>query len=467
MSDPYDQVAYVSRPFWQTHPAHLAVLGRLHGLDPAPVESARVLDVGAGEGGNLVPLALTLPGATFVGIDLAAAPVERGARTVRELGLPNVRLLQMDLLDAAEELGTFDYVIAHGLYSWTPPAVRDGLLDLLGRCLSPRGLAYVSYTALPGGRLRQVLREAMLAATPPELREDVPAFLARSRSVLALLAQGRPVMTPFDTAVAEEARRTLEREENVVFHDLLAPFFEPVSLGGFAAHAARHGLVHVADAGVVDSWNLLLRPEALEEAARLVPDDPLGRENLVDALRLRTLRQSILACAEASPVPEWAPPRIVGCHVSSSARETEPGTFELRVGGTLTLGRPEAAGFLRHLASIWPADEVVDDRWAALVAELFKYAAVGVWTVPSAAGRAGERPRGSPLARLQAGRGDPVVASLDHRSIQIVNPGVRRFLALLDGRRTREELAVEVGGTREEVDATLLHLEQLALLLPG
>src|SRR5689334_24905811 len=95
----YDQLAYANRPNAQTHPAHLAVLSRLHGLDARPVERARVLEIGVSEGANLIPMAATLPQAEFVGIDLAATPVDRGNQTIAGLGLGNIRLQQMDLLN--------------------------------------------------------------------------------------------------------------------------------------------------------------------------------------------------------------------------------------------------------------------------------------------------------------------------------------------------------------------------------
>jgi len=126
--NPYDRLAYVNQPIAQTHPDRLALLARLHGMEPAPLERARVLDLGASEGGNIIPMAMTLPSAEFTGIDLAALPVERGQRAIQELGLRNVRLLQKDLLDVDACFGKFDYIIAHGLYAWTPPVVRDKIL---------------------------------------------------------------------------------------------------------------------------------------------------------------------------------------------------------------------------------------------------------------------------------------------------------------------------------------------------
>lgn len=120
------------------------MLARLHGLDPGPVGRARILDIGTSEGGNIIPLALTMPEAGFTGIDLAAVPVERGSRVIADLGLKNIRLLQKDLLEVDASFGKFDYIIAHGIYGWTPREVSDKVLALARELLTPNGVAFVS-----------------------------------------------------------------------------------------------------------------------------------------------------------------------------------------------------------------------------------------------------------------------------------------------------------------------------------
>src|SRR5260221_4442716 len=94
----YDSVIYPSSTHPQTHPDRLAVIGSLFGLEPAPVNRCRVLELGCGNGTNLVPMAWGLPQSEFVGIDLAALPIARGQRMFSELGLKNVQLVQADLL---------------------------------------------------------------------------------------------------------------------------------------------------------------------------------------------------------------------------------------------------------------------------------------------------------------------------------------------------------------------------------
>ena len=47
---------------------------------------------------------------------------------IAELGLSNVSLYAADLTTWEPPASGFDYVVAHGFYSWVPAPVRDALL---------------------------------------------------------------------------------------------------------------------------------------------------------------------------------------------------------------------------------------------------------------------------------------------------------------------------------------------------
>ena len=55
--NPYDEVPYTSHPYHQSHPNRLATIGTLLGMNPVPVEDARVLELGCASGGNVIPMA--------------------------------------------------------------------------------------------------------------------------------------------------------------------------------------------------------------------------------------------------------------------------------------------------------------------------------------------------------------------------------------------------------------------------
>jgi len=121
----YDVLLYPPRPFVQTHPDRLATIATLFGLSPVPPAECRVLELGCGVGGNLLPMAAALPDAEFVGIDNAAVPIARARSQAQRLGLGNVSFEHVGIEDYKPPAEGFDYVIAHGVYSWIPEPVRE------------------------------------------------------------------------------------------------------------------------------------------------------------------------------------------------------------------------------------------------------------------------------------------------------------------------------------------------------
>src|SRR6188472_2473088 len=136
----YDAVRYSNFPYAQTHPDRLATVAILHGLQPPDPFNARVLEIGCGAGGNLLAMAAATPGIQAVGLDLARAPVEAGRAAAAAIPLTNIEFHQGDVRELTNgRLGEFDYIVAHGLYSWIPPDAQDALLAAIGACLAPTG----------------------------------------------------------------------------------------------------------------------------------------------------------------------------------------------------------------------------------------------------------------------------------------------------------------------------------------
>src|SRR5689334_20541432 len=127
----YDALPYPSKFFLQTHPDRLAAAGILYGLQPADPQQCRVLELGCGNGSNLIAQAFLSPQAKFVGVDLAQTHIEIAKDSAKKLDLTNVEFRQMDLMDmSVDEFGQFDYITAHGLFAWVPDFVRDRVLSI-------------------------------------------------------------------------------------------------------------------------------------------------------------------------------------------------------------------------------------------------------------------------------------------------------------------------------------------------
>ena len=126
MSTAYDEVRYPTFSHAQLHPDRLAVPAWLMGLSPAPAESCRYLELGCADGGTISALAMALPDSEFVGVDLASTAVLRGRNTAAAVGIGNLTLVEADLADLPDDLGDFDYVVSHGVFSWVPEVARLG-----------------------------------------------------------------------------------------------------------------------------------------------------------------------------------------------------------------------------------------------------------------------------------------------------------------------------------------------------
>jgi hypothetical protein len=56
---------------------------------------------------------------------LSPQQIPTAQKLIAVLGLTNITLKTGDLMEVGADLGHFDYLIAYGVYSWGPVAVRD------------------------------------------------------------------------------------------------------------------------------------------------------------------------------------------------------------------------------------------------------------------------------------------------------------------------------------------------------
>jgi methyltransferase-like protein len=417
-----------------------------------------VLELGCGDGGNLIPMALALPDATFVGVDAAPKAIARGQGLVAELGLENVELEGRAIEELSPAAGAFDYVIAHGVYSWVPATVRDRLLAVARDALSEAGVAYVSYNALPGGRLRQALRD-MLVFHTAELA-DPRERVAQARALLRFLVDGAPGEQGLGALLRAQAERMLARSDATLLHDELAEVNHALYFHEFAAHAARHGLQYLAEA---DFFEMQIGAASEPAAQALMGiEDPVRREQYLDFLKGRMFRQTLLCRAELAidrtPHPEVIEHLAVSTQAQPQGEAGPDGAqaFAGPTGSRLTTDHPLVIAALERAANAWPAalwvrdllgpDAATADRRALCDALLRSYAANLVALhvdPPRPASAPGDVPRATALARHQARAGE-TVTNLRHASVRIEDDLGRRLVTLLDGTRDRAALAAQL-----------------------
>ncbi|MEO8677084.1 MAG: class I SAM-dependent methyltransferase [Casimicrobiaceae bacterium] len=490
---PYDAIRYPGRPYAETHPDRLAAAATFHGLTPAPPDRCRVLEVGCGDGGNLVPMAYGLPASTFTGIDLAGDAIEAARAFAQRTGVCNAAFDALDLGCFPESAGAFDYIIAHGVYSWIPAEVRDALMALIGRHLAPHGVAFVSYNTFPGCHQRRMVWE-MLKFHTSDL-DDPEARLTEARALLHLVAHGNAHPDVYTQPLITEARRMEDRVTALLFHDDLSSINDPVYFHEFADHAARHGLQYLAEAAFVTSSYAGISPEARGVLAAL---DPITRQQYLDFIKCRRFRQTLL-CHDTVALDRIETPARMQSLLFTAARRVriapqddnappdspqptatdDDGVVLMQAMQEVLRGAaPHALPFSALVDAIRArpdAGQPLAPGNIALDAVMLASLQAGVIEphviAPRLACPPGERPVASAVVRAQLADGD-LVTSLWHQLVKIDDDVALRLLPLCDGTRGREELRMAMGeligsgaAGANALDGHLLRLARLGLLV--
>jgi SAM-dependent methyltransferase len=470
----YDELPYESHPFAWTHPDRLATIARLFGLSAPPVHRCRVLELGCASGGNLIPLATSLPESRFVGVDLSRRQIADGQVLLEALALRNIELRAQSILEVDADWGHFDYIICHGVYSWVSSTIQDKILEICARQLAPCGVACISYNTYPGWYLRRMIRD-ILNYHVVQFR-DLRDRVSQARALLNFLAQSvtenEKSLYPTLLREAVEAFRLLS--DSHLFHEYMEEVNEPLFFHEFVARALAKGLQYLADAQFVMVLPGALSP-AVEQTLRLVAPDRLHREQYVGFLNNESFRRSLLCHRQVTLSPLPQPEALSALHVASPAEplSDEPGSpaavpcrFRATRSRILNVTDPLLGAALIRLAEAWPQAVPFDSLRRAICScpgadlelghvagnaaadtqklqtlllnayladfvELHVLPPRCVRTVPP-------RPLASPLARYQAAAGAEVT-NLRHETA-VLDAFERHLLRHLDGSRDRSAL---------------------------
>lgn len=299
----YKELGYKSYPFPFTTPAYLEAYGTLVGLKPPTAKTARVLELGATYGGNIISQAAHNPEATFVGIELSQDQVEKGNKIIGDAKLDNVSLVQGDILNFDESMGTFDYIIAHGFYSWISDEMKDKLLDIISNHLADNGIAYVSYNTYPGWHTMEEVRQLMLFANRGHDESTHKEKVLRGKTVGSLV--GAQILN-YDNLKERNSkflgalRSVMQKDDYYVGHDHLEPHNDPCYLYQFNDQLKANNLAYVGDADLTLSMVRTYDESIADKLEQLAPNSQADQEQYLDFMLDTTFRKSIICKASAA-----------------------------------------------------------------------------------------------------------------------------------------------------------------------
>ena len=454
----------------------MSAIAHLFGLSTPSISSARTLEIGCASGGHIIPLAAASPRATFVGIDVSPVQIRQGLARIERLGLTNIELLCRSVTDLGSEEDRFDFITCHGVYSWTPDAIREAILRACGERLAPDGVAVVSYNVLPGWRMLQIVRDCAILHAGAEETEAGRA--GQVRQLLDICGKHTRVKTSYGQIWRNEAQRMQEQPDAYLSHELFEENNAPCTFLQFATAAARHGLAYLGEANIGAMIPEAVVPEAAEVIRDLSGGDVLASEQYIDILSGRTFRHTLLTREANKPAIDWSlnPARMTDlnlfsgagakiCQLANRRRMRRRG----RIGKTLSTSDPAVRQsierFIARMPSssrfvdLAPPDGADAEQQKQIAAAFLKMLSLGMVQISKEPidlpGEMPERPKAWFVAASDAASGAATTVGRRHQSFTL-NPLASALLPLLDGARSRHDLIVELS-TQAAVGRIVVH----------
>ena len=226
------------------------------------------------------------------------------------------------------------------------------------------------------------------------------------------------------------------------------------------SHAGKHGLKYLCEAGVMPPGDPSYQSKAVAVAKDFGKGGPIGEEQVLDFIRMRRFRETLLCHADVETSPEIQKDALKQFKLASQAESSAgsaPGkrAFTLPGGAALETDESRPIAMLECLMRAWPRALPFEEMEAYLEQQgipsdedlltlimgfvAARMVQMHVWDAPVSKGIA-EHPRASASGRQEAATDHHFVTTLHHRTLTMGDSMVTHFLAMLDGSKDREGL---------------------------
>jgi SAM-dependent methyltransferase len=262
---------------------HVAIVSGLR--PPARQDGFAWCDLGCGQGVTAAMLAAMHPAGDFHGIDAMPGHIDHARRLAAEGGVGNVSFHATDFAAAADlALPKFDYIVAHGVYSWVGAQVRADMRSFIDRRLKPGGLVYLSYNAMPGRAADLPFQRLVRALGETCAGDSVERVAAALKIVDAFLELKAPALVASPMlSVLKQRNYTLAAP--YLAHEYMGQHWDPPFVTEVRADLATIGLKPVGSATLVENHDSFVLGQAAREALAAIDDEnvrEMARDFFID-----------------------------------------------------------------------------------------------------------------------------------------------------------------------------------------
>ncbi len=257
-------------PTWLDHVALVA------GIEPPARNSGFAwCDLGCGQGVTANILAATHPGGTFHAVDAMPGHIDHARRLAAEAAIPNVSFHAIDFTAAADlDLPPFDYIVAHGVYSWVDAENQRALRWFFDRRLKPGGLVYVSYNAMPGWARDLPFQRLARELTRGFFGDSAARFMAALGIVRTLAAADVPALAP-SFIVGELEQRPEDYTPPYLVHEFMPAAWQPLYVTEVRAAMKAIGFAPVGSTTLIENLDPLVLSANARAILGTIADDDL------------------------------------------------------------------------------------------------------------------------------------------------------------------------------------------------
>lgn len=460
MQNTYDKLPYIGRAYGQTHPQHLYTIAKLFQFPAVDFTNARILDLGCGDGSNLINIAYQLPSSTCLGVDASSVQIQRGIDMCEFADINNCRLEQVNILEF-EPPHEFDYIICHGVYSWVPPEIQRKILQICRDFLSPNGIAYISYNTLPGWHQFQIYREMMKyhASKMTSLQDKIE----QSKAIIQFAAEH--VLSPnesYGQFLREHSDFISNLSDEYLFHEYLEDHNEALYFHQFIDRIRASKLQYLGDS----MFHSMLPPDIPQNTQNIlnnISHSLYDLEQYTDFLKSRLFRSSLIVRETHNINREIHPSTFrdfyfqyhvqptdkedIAPDYSNDAEETvDTEEIPKHIMKILRETSPYIQSF-DDIMCILAQDESVDmskkqdDDVLQVLQDLFLQDKIGIHSYKTSfTTTISQKPVATPLARFQL-RHQSITSSQLQIMVTVENEWIRDLIIQLDGSKTLTQIA--------------------------